>query len=83
TYLFKPLNERVKVYQKPVRLVQDVTLSLSPDMRARAAAEGATLSIVGTLQYQACDDAVCYLPTDVPLEWTLHLTKIESPERRR
>ena len=32
-YVFKPLNERVEVFQKPFRLVQDVALSASPDAR--------------------------------------------------
>lgn len=81
-YLFQPLNERVKVYSKPFRLVQELTVSLAREVRERAAAEGAMLTIKGTLQYQACDDAKCYLPAQVPLEWTLTLKKLETPERR-
>jgi hypothetical protein len=26
-----------------------------------------------TLEYQACDDAICYMPQKVPMSWTLPL----------
>ena len=56
--VFEPLNETQLVYAKPFRIVQDVT----PTRRG-------PLTIKGTLRYQACDDKVCYRPTNVPLEW--------------
>ena len=58
--VFAPLNETQLVYAKPFRIVQDVT-------RTRRG----PLTIKGTLRYQACDDTVCYRPTNVPLEWTV------------
>lgn len=75
TYFFAPLNETVRVYTKPFRVTQDVTLALSPELRKRAAAK-ASIAITGTLHYQACDDAVCYRPESVPLRWTIALTPI-------
>lgn len=75
TYFFAPLNETVKVYDKPFRVTQDLTVSLSPELRKRAAAK-ATLAITGTFDYQACDDAVCYRPESVPLTWRIELTPI-------
>jgi hypothetical protein len=71
-YFFKPLNERVPVYQKPFRLIQDVLLEATP--QAQKALQGKeSLTITGTLEYQACDDKVCFNPTTVPLTWTLTL----------
>jgi hypothetical protein len=71
-YFFAPLKERVPVYQKPFTLSQDVVVEASPE--AQAAWRGtATLSITGTLEYQACDDTICYNPVSVPLSWTLTL----------
>lgn len=29
-----------------------------------------SVTIHGTLRYQACDDRMCYIPASVPLEWT-------------
>jgi hypothetical protein len=43
---------------------------LSPNPR-KGAAKRSTLTIKGTLRYQACDDTTCYLPTTVPAEWTI------------
>lgn len=73
TYYFAPLKETVKVYDKPIRVTQEVTLGLSQDLRRRATA-GETLTITGSLTYQACDDAVCYRSETVPLSWSVMLT---------
>jgi peroxiredoxin len=71
-YFFKPLNERVPVYQKPFRLVQEVVLEGQP--QAQQAFRGKdSLTITGTLDYQACDDRECFNPTSVPLTWTVAL----------
>jgi peroxiredoxin len=72
-YHFVPLNERVPVYQKPFRL----TVELVPEAtaEARKAFAGKTaLVISGTLDYQACDDRICYNPVSLPLSWTVALT---------
>jgi thioredoxin:protein disulfide reductase len=57
-------DEKVPVFQKPFKLTQDVTLdkSLKP---------GATVVITGTVNYQACDDRVCYPPESAPVTWTV------------
>src|SRR5712692_10460402 len=74
-YVFKPLNERVPVYEKPFTLVQEVILEGQPE--AQTAFRGKdSLTVTGTLDYQACDDKVCFNPTSVPLTWTLSLSPI-------
>jgi peroxiredoxin len=71
-YFFKPLNERVPVFQKPFTLVQEVILEGTP--QAQAALRGKeNLTLTGMLDYQACDDKQCYNPASVPLSWTLAL----------
>jgi peroxiredoxin Q/BCP len=71
-YHFKPLDERVPVYQKPFRLVREVVLEGQP--QAQAAYRGQeSLTISGTLEYQACDDKVCFNPVALPLSWTIGL----------
>lgn len=75
-FLFAPLQERVKVYDRPFRIQQDVTLALTPSLRKRAEAKG-SLTISGRLDYQACDDAVCFRPDSVPLRWTIDLVPVE------
>ena len=83
-YFFKPLNERVPVYQKPFRFVQELVLEGHPD--AQAALRGKdSLTLTGTLDYQACDDKVCFNPTSIPLTWTLSQRPIirERPTGRQ
>lgn len=72
-YFFRPLNETQLVYSKPFRITQHATVALTPAVRQRARSAGATLRINGTVQYQACDDAICYTPVTVPLSWTIGL----------
>lgn len=74
-YVFVPLNETVQVYSKPFTITQDVTLTLTPDMRARAA-KGGVLTIRGELEYQACDDTVCHRPETLPVEWKVTLSPL-------
>jgi hypothetical protein len=67
------VKETQLVYAKPFRIAQDVTLASTPDLRQRATSE-TPVTIKGTLRYQACDDRICYLPTNVPVEWAVKLT---------
>jgi DsbC/DsbD-like thiol-disulfide interchange protein len=71
-YHFRPLNERVPVYQKPFTLVLELVLEGDP--KAQAAYRGKeSLTIAGTFEYQACDDRICYNPVSLPLSWTVRL----------
>ena len=81
-YFFKPLNERVPVFQKPFRLVQEVVLEGHAE--AQAAYRGKeSLVLSGTLDYQACDDTICFNPVSLPLSWTVSLrTLVREPPAR-
>jgi hypothetical protein len=68
----KVIRERVPVYEGRVRLERDFTVS--PGIRAEA------IEIKGSLEYQACDDQICYAPARVPLTFSL---TIEPLERQR
>jgi thiol:disulfide interchange protein DsbD len=60
------LNESQLVYDKPFRITQDITL---------AQKLGSTpLTIKGSIRYQACNDKICFLPTNVPVTWTVNPT---------
>lgn len=71
-YYFKPLNERVPVYQKPFTLVMEVVPDATAEAR-KALAGKSELVVDGTLDYQACDDKICYNPVSVPLSWKVAL----------
>jgi DsbC/DsbD-like thiol-disulfide interchange protein len=61
--LFPATGETQLVYSKPFRIELPITVA-----RARKAGP---LPIAGTLEYQACDDTVCYVARKVALKWTL------------
>ena len=81
-YFFKPLNEHVPVYQKPFRITQDVEIDPSREAAA-ALKELKTMAISGTLDYQACDDKVCFNPQSVPLSWTISLRPLDTERAKR
>ena len=84
TYFFKPLNEHVPVYQKPFTLVREVILEGT--QQAQAALRGKeSVTLTGTLDYQACDDKQCFNPASVPLSWTVTLRSLirERPNQKR
>jgi hypothetical protein len=71
-YFFKPLNERVPVYRKPFTLLMEVVPEATAEAR-KALAGRTELVITGTLEYQACDDRICYNPVSLPLSWKVAL----------
>ena len=80
-YYFEPLDERVPVYQRPFSLLQEV-LPLSTRDAQAAFREMDELTLTGALDYQACDDEVCYNPVSVPLSWTVAMTPLSRRQRR-
>ena len=71
-YYFAPLDERVPVFQQPFTLRVEAVAEATAAAR-QAFAGRDELAITGTLEYQACDDAICYNPVSVPLSWTVAL----------
>ena len=78
-YHFEPLDEFAPVYQERFTLLQEVVMDASAEAEAIMADLDA-LTLSGTLEYQACDDAICFLPQSIPVSFTLDL---ELPDRQR
>jgi hypothetical protein len=75
-YHFKPLDERVEVFVRPFRLRRDVTLLATPESAKQLGAM-TTATISGALEYQACDDKVCFNPARVPVSFTVTLKPLD------
>jgi len=71
-YHFVPLNERVPVYSKHFTLRAEVVPEATAEAR-KALAGKTELVINATLDYQACDDKLCYNPVSLPLSWRVEL----------
>jgi len=59
-FLFAPLKETQRVYSKPFRITLPITLAQNAAL---------PVTIKGTVRYQACDDAICYLPQTIDVSW--------------
>ncbi len=66
-FFFEPLKETQRVYSKPFRMTVPITLAQK--------ATAAPLTIKGTVRYQACDDAICYLPQTIGVTWKVAVKK--------
>ena len=81
-YHFEPLDERVPVYMRPFTLLQEAVVSGQPDAEeALAQLDGLTVS--GTFDYQACDDAICFDPVSMPIQLTLDLDLLDRQRADR
>jgi thiol:disulfide interchange protein DsbD len=66
-FFFAPLKETQRVYSNRFEITQRLTMAKT--------VEAGTLTIRGTLRYQACDDKVCYTPQSVPVTWTVQVER--------
>lgn len=73
---FKELDERVETYGKPFRLVQDITFLATQEAQKQLAAATA-VQVTGSLEYQACDDKVCYAPARVPVSFAVSVRELD------
>jgi hypothetical protein len=73
---FKELDERVETYGKPFRLVQDLTILATPEVQKMLSGT-ASITVSGQLEYQACDDKVCYAPVRVPVSFPLAVKELD------
>ena len=77
-YYFKPLDEHVPVFAGDFRVLVPVALEASRPLAERAREPGATVTLNAHLEYQACDDAVCFIPASIPVQVTLGLRPLEK-----
>ena len=75
-YHFKPLDERVEVFMKPFRLRRDVTLLATQEAQKLLGAM-TSVTITGALEYQACDDKVCFNPGRIPISFSVKLKELD------
>ena len=75
-YHFTPLNERIEVFMKPFKLRRDLTLLASQDAQKMLGAL-TTVTLAGALEYQACDDKVCFNPARIPISFDVKLKGLD------
>jgi hypothetical protein len=79
----KDLGETHLVYSRPFQIVQGVTIAKSRTLVPHAGTRAASLTVKGTLKYQACDTTICYAPVSVPVTWTIALQGAARVAKKR
>jgi hypothetical protein len=79
TLYLEAIKEQVPVFDGNFRITQDVTVGVSKvtDGARALFSTRKTVSIVGELQYQACDKTICYPPASVPVKWELQIGPLD------
>ena len=58
--------ERVPVFRGPFRITQPITIG-------KTTKSGASLTFTGVVNYEACDDRLCYPASSIPVRWELRV----------
>jgi hypothetical protein len=69
------------VFSGRFRIIQDVAIDASRESEAMLK-ERAAFTIQGSLDYQACDDNVCFTPQSIPVSWTVSLKPLDRERRQ-
>ena len=70
------------VYQAPFTLIQEAVIKASAEIEQQLENVDA-ITLSGTLDYQACDDAICYLPVSVPVSFNLEFQQLDYERANR
>jgi peroxiredoxin len=80
------IKEKVPVYEGKFSIRQDVKVNSTSEFSNALGPDGKTVAIKGTLEYQACDSKICFMPASIPVELNLQivpLDRVRAPENVR
>lgn len=71
------IQERVPVFEGTFRIRQELKVNSMAEFSSALGADGKNVTVKGTLEYQACDSKICFLPASVPVEWQLQVIPLD------
>jgi hypothetical protein len=71
------IKEKVPVFEDKFKIEQEVKANSATDFSGSLGADGKQVTVKGTLEYQACDSKICFLPASVPVEWHLQIVPLD------
>ena len=71
------INETVPAYSGTFRLTRDITIAQNDKLKPVLDSSG-RFTIKSTLRYQACDDRICYIPQELPIQWTFQYQELDQ-----
>jgi peroxiredoxin len=72
------IDEHLAVFDGTFRVSQDVQVNSGKDFADSLGKDGKTFTITGKLDYQVCDNTMCYLPSSIPVKWQLQVSPLDS-----
>ncbi len=73
----RAIKEKVPVFEGTFHISQDIRVNTAASFASSLGTDGKTFTISGKLEYQACDEQICYLPTFVPVKWQLQVLPLD------
>ena len=77
TLYLPAIKETVPVYEGKFLIKQDVKVSSSSQFWGSLGKDGKVFTVTGKLEYQACDNTMCYVPTSVPVKWQIQVYPLD------
>jgi len=71
------IKEKVPVFEGTFKIRQELKANSATDFSGALGADGKQVKVKGTLEYQACDSKICFLPAYVPVEWHLQIVPLD------
>ncbi|HTC62050.1 MAG TPA: redoxin domain-containing protein [Candidatus Saccharimonadales bacterium] len=71
------IKEKVPVFEGTFKIRQELKANSATDFSGALGADGKQVTVKGTLEYQACDSKICFLPASVPVEWHLQIVPLD------
>jgi peroxiredoxin len=71
------IKERVPVFEGAFRIQQELKVNSMAEFSGTLGADGKKVTVKGSLEYQACDSKICFLPATVPVEWQFQILPLD------
>ncbi len=71
------IKEQVPVFEGAFQIQQEVKANSTAEFSGALGADGKKVTVKGTLEYQACDSKICFLPASVPVEWHIQIVPLD------
>jgi hypothetical protein len=67
------IDEHIAVFDGTFHISQEVKVTSAPNFAASLGKDGKVVTITGKLDYQVCDNTMCYLPSSIPVKWQVQV----------
>jgi len=70
------INETVPAYSGTFRLTRDINIEQAGKLKPFVDSSR-RFTVQSSLRYQACDDRICYIPQELPIQWTFRYEELD------